>query len=56
MEGKIHINETNECESMEDLHAHKTGHLPPNDMNYADAIKRSEINQQEQNQYDWVGP
>ena len=45
-----------ECESKEDLQAHKTGHLPPNDMNYVDAIKRSEINQQEQNQYDWVGP
>ena len=56
MEGKIHINVTNECESKEDLQAHKTGHLPPNDMIYPDATKWSEINQQEQNQYDWVRP
>ena len=45
-----------ECESKEELQAHKTGHLHPNNTFYADALKQHEINSQDQNRNKWSPP
>ena len=56
----IYICDVDQCsfvsESKEDLQAHKNGHRPPNNMNYAEALKQLEINSQEQSHLGWVGP
>ena len=48
----IYICDVDQCdfvsESKEDFQDHKNGHRPPNDMNYADALKQLKINSQEQ--------
>ena len=45
-----------ECESKDELQAHKTGHLPLNGKNYADTLKQQDIYSKDQNRNDWSPP
>ena len=44
-----------ECVSKDELQAHKTGHLPRNDNNYADTLKQ-DLYSNDQNRHEWSQP